>query len=79
MLIELVVTIWAVASLAYVLQPAVTDTPTELWDSSYWLTEDRDTEPTRRAIADGGRVCQNCGSHLGGDYTYCGECLTPVV
>jgi hypothetical protein len=33
----------------------------------------------RRAMTDGGRVCHCCGAVVDGDYTYCGECLTPRV
>jgi len=30
-------------------------------------------------VADGGRVCHNCGAYVEGDYLYCAECLMPKV
>jgi hypothetical protein len=35
--------------------------------------------PGGRPIADGGRVCHNCGCYVDGDYLFCGECLMPKV
>lgn len=33
-----------------------------------------------REVADHGeRVCQRCGANVNDEYTYCRECLTPVV
>ncbi len=85
MVTELLVGVGVVVSLAYVLQPLVVDDPASLWDSDWWPADEQDgTETTTaeqrgRAIADGGQMCQNCGAPLDGDFTYCGECLTPVV
>lgn len=83
MVMEFIVAGSAMASLAYILHPLVTDDPQSLWDSEWWLSDDDTTTaeaPTERgrAITDGGHVCQNCGAPLGGDFTYCGECVTPV-
>jgi hypothetical protein len=85
----------AVLSVAYLLQPLVTDDIDAPWDRFELLDSESEdsTQPDnatrqrtaatgpdgRRALTDGGRVCHSCGAYVDGDYTYCGECLTPRV
>lgn len=88
-MMESLVAIWVVLSLAYLLQPLLADdVGGGEWDHPSWFVDSEDgaddsasSEPgqTGRVLTDGGRVCQNCGASLKGDFTYCGECVTPLV
>lgn len=81
-----------VVTLAYLVQPLVSEDPDAPWDRTdgYGNHSDAGEEQSstpqpaaeavdRRAMTDGGRVCHNCGSLVEGDYLYCAECLMPRV
>ena len=85
--------LWVAMAVLLLLPPLVQDEVTPLseqWPTLDWwprsdhetaAASDRDAAmtPGGRPIADGGRVCHNCGSYVEGDYLYCAECLIPKV
>jgi hypothetical protein len=85
--------VWVALAVLLLLPPLVQDdvkSLTEQWPTlDWWPRRDQDSPaasdgdaamaPGGRPIADGGRVCHNCGSYVEDDYLYCADCLMPKV
>ena len=86
------IALWVVLATTILLLPPLLRSDVRPYhDRQNWFTSTRRDGADRQAaesdagqsagrpVADGGRVCHNCGAYVEGDYLYCAECLMPKV